>query len=160
MRSRGRILFAVSAVAVLFAALVVGRAAAGGGAPTTSATLTGGAEVPGPGDSNGSGSASITLDSAAGKVCFELDWSRIRGPWGAHIHRGGSDDAGPIVVSLFQSRDLTPLPRSIKGVTGCVRGVDAELINRIATNPSRYYVNVHTKDFPGGAIRGQLQSAV
>ncbi|HXF37061.1 MAG TPA: CHRD domain-containing protein [Actinomycetota bacterium] len=157
MRSRGRILFAVSAVAVLFAALVVGRAAAGAGA---SATLTGEAEVPGPGDRNGSGSASITLDRATGTVCFELDWSHIRGPWGAHIHRGGPDEAGPIVVSLFQSRNLTPLPRSIKGVTGCVRGVDADLIDRIANNPSRYYVNVHTKDFPGGAIRGQLGSGV
>ena len=158
MRSRGRIVFAVSAVTVLFAALVMGRATAG--FEGASATLTGEAEVPGPGDENGEGTANITFDPTTGKVCFELDWSHIRGPWGAHIHRGAPDEAGPVVVSLFQSRDLTPLPRSIKGVTGCVRGVDPELIARIENNPSRYYVNVHTKDFPGGAIRGQLERPV
>jgi uncharacterized protein (DUF3820 family) len=37
--------------------------------------------------------------------------------------------------------------------------VDAEgkLLRKIADKPGDYYVNVHTADFPAGAIRGQLQ---
>ncbi len=32
-------------------------------------------------------------------------------------------------------------------------------IDAILANPSGFYINVHTTDFPGGAIRGQLQLA-
>jgi hypothetical protein len=38
---------------------------------------------------------------------------------------------------------------------GCVSAA-RDLIKTIRMNPSNYYVNVHTTDFPDGAIRGQL----
>jgi hypothetical protein len=34
--------------------------------------------------------------------------------------------------------------------------VDKEKLDPIVANPSAYYVNVHTAEFPGGAVRGQL----
>jgi hypothetical protein len=69
----------------------------------------------------------------------------------AHIHAGGkSVAAGPIVVPLFTS------PKSGSKFEGCVKNVKKSLISKILKHPSRYYVNVHTMDFPGGAIRGQL----
>ena len=37
----------------------------------------------------------------------------------------------------------------------CVE-VAASLARAIQKNPAKYYVNVHTGDFPGGAVRGQL----
>jgi hypothetical protein len=37
-----------------------------------------------------------------------------------------------------------------------VTGVDPELIKDIRQNPSSYYVNLHTAEFPIGVIRGQL----
>jgi hypothetical protein len=34
--------------------------------------------------------------------------------------------------------------------------VDPALLDQLAQHPKRFYVNVHTGEFPGGAIRGQL----
>src|SRR5919106_6422267 len=49
--------------------------ATGGRAFTT--TLTGAAEVPGPGDPDGSGTAELTLNPGLGEVCFVLEVTGI-----------------------------------------------------------------------------------
>jgi len=51
---------------------------------------------------------------------------------------------------------LVPLaPPDASGTSsGCV-SVDPDLIKAIRQNPENYYVNVHTTDYPGGALRGQ-----
>jgi hypothetical protein len=111
------------------------------------ADLTGKAEVPGPGDPDGRGSATITLDPGARQVCFELTASQIDTPTAAHIHIGPSDSAGEIKVTLDP-----PVNGSSKGC----KDADASLIGQIAANADGFYVNVHTPPFPNGAIRGQL----
>jgi hypothetical protein len=42
---------------------------------------------------------------------------------------------------------------------GCV-DVDRDLLNAIRKRPEQYYVNVHTREFPEGAVRGQLERDV
>jgi hypothetical protein len=123
-------------------------AAKTGGRPL-SATLTGAAEVPGPGDADGRGSATIRLNQGQGKVCFFLTASNITLPAiGAHIHVGASTAFGAVVVTLT--------PPDATGVSfGCV-SASPDLIAAIRKNPSNYYVNIHTTDFTAGAIRGQL----
>jgi hypothetical protein len=155
MRTRLRMVVSLVVVA-LAASLVVGPAFAGTTADTTvaRATLTGAKEVPGPGDPNGTGWANIRLTPDRERVCFTLYWSKIRRPFAAHIHRGTADRSGPVRLTLFESR--LPLPGTFDMVRGCVRNVDAPLIQRMIDNPHRFYVNVHNRVYPAGAIRGQL----
>jgi CHRD domain len=113
-----------------------------------SATLTGEAEKPKAGDTDGTGRAVVKLKDD--QVCFELSWSNIAAANLGHIHRGTKDVAGPPVVNFF-----TKAPAKRKG---CVTA-DKALVARIAANPAGYYVNIHNKDFPAGAIRGQLSAS-
>ena len=113
-----------------------------------SAVLTGAAEVPGPGDPDGAGTAKLWLNQGQGRICFSLTWKDIATPTAAHIHDGAKGVAGAVVVTLSTG---TPF-RSM----GCATGVAKALIKDIRQNPHDYYVNVHNSTYPGGAIRGQL----
>ncbi len=120
-----------------------------GGRPLT-ASMSGDQEVPFPGDPDGSGAATVTLNQGQGEVCWDIEVSDISLPsFGAHIHVGAAGVAGPIVVFLS--------PPDAGGTSaGCTTGVDPDLIKAIRQNPAGYYVNVHNFDFPPGAVRGQL----
>jgi hypothetical protein len=122
---------------------------AAGGRPFTT-TLTGEAEIPGPGDPDGSGTATITLNSGRGEVCWEIHVMDITLPAsGAHIHViDPATGFGGVVVALSP-------PDESGHSSGCTTA-DADLIKGIKKNPEMYYVNVHTTDYPGGALRGDL----
>jgi hypothetical protein len=121
----------------------------GQGSDKFQTSLKGKNEVPGPGDTDGSGSADITVDRTLNQVCFTIHVSGVTLPaTAAHIHQGATGIAGPIVVTL------TP-PDANGSSSGCAV-VTPDLVNAIMANPSEYYVNVHTTDFPNGALRGQL----
>lgn len=137
---------------VLAAALLLGSSAGAQGRPL-STTLTGAAEAPGPGDPDATGSALITLNQGQGEVCFDLSWENIDGTVVAsHIHVAPPGTPGPIVVPLFVGESFPGTGSD----SGCVSGVDEELIKAIRQDPAAYYVNIHSTVFPSGAIRGQL----
>lgn len=119
------------------------------GGKKLSATLTGAAEVPAPGDADGAGTAQIRLRVGQGQICHKLMVSNITLPAAAaHIHQGAAGVAGPVVVTLTT-------PDADGSVEGCATA-SRELVKQISKNPAGYYVNVHTSDFPAGAVRGQL----
>ena len=143
-----RVTIVVCVLAVLgLAALAVSVGAGAGGRPY-STVLTGANERPGPGDPDGSGTASITLNQGLNEVCFHLTVSGIAPATLAHIHIAPPTDPGPIVVHLAA-------PTSGES-SGCVDNVDPKLIKAIRQDPGAYYINVHNADFPAGALRGQL----
>jgi hypothetical protein len=109
--------------------------------------LTGASEAPGPGDTKGSGTATVTLAATKGQVCYEISVSGIGEPSAAHIHQAPAGVAGDIVVPFAT-------PAGGKG-SGCV-DVAKDLLGKIVANPAGFYVNVHTAEFPKGAVRGQL----
>ena len=117
-----------------------------GGRPLSTA-LTGSEEVPGPGDTDGSGQVEITLNHGQGQVCWDLRVEDIATATAAHIHRGVAGVAGDVVVTLTPPADGSS--------DGCA-DVDRELIKEILQDPAQFYVNVHNADFPNGAVRGQL----
>jgi len=139
-------IFVLVAVALSLVLLMAARPAFAGGRPF-STELTGAAEVPGPGDPDGSGSAHLTLNQGQGEVCFHLVVEGIAPATAAHIHVGAAGVAGPVVVGL--------VPPTGGESSGCV-SADLELIKAIRQNPDGYYVNVHNPNFPAGAVRGQL----
>lgn len=133
-------------LAVLIVLVVLVSAVSAHGGRPLSAELLGANEVPA-GDPDGSGFADVTLNQGQGEVCFAIEVSGIGTITAAHIHTGAVGVNGPPIVNF------NPV---VNGLTNCVSGVDADLIKAIRQNPELYYVNVHTTEFPGGAVRGQL----
>jgi hypothetical protein len=116
------------------------------------AAMNGANEKPGVGDADGAGVSNVLIFPATGRLCYTMAVTNIILPTvAAHIHRGGADVAGPVVVP-FKGPDAAGL------ASGCVTP-DPTLVRDIAANPSAFYTNAHTRDFPGGAVRGPLAAA-
>lgn len=119
---------------------------------TLAASLSGANEKPTPGDVDGAGFALVIIDPDAGSVRFALFAKDILTPTAAHIHRGTSDVAGPVVVNFN--------PTFENGIaSGIVTTTNIALLDEIIGNPGGFYVNIHNSAFPNGAIRGQLVAA-
>jgi hypothetical protein len=119
-------------------------------APTTlTATLAGVTEGDNPGDPDGTGTASVVLDPAAGTACWNLSATGIEPVTQSHIHVGAAGVSGDVVVPL----DVDGFEGTSEG---CTMDVDAAVLQAVIDNPAGHYVNLHTADFPPGAIRGQL----
>ncbi len=142
MTPKSTLALSVVASASLLATAAVAQSAANG-ERTYSLTLTGANEAPGPGDPDGSGTATVTVSVRDQEVCYSFEVSGVEPLTGAHIHEAPVGSPGPIVV-----------PLDVSG-SGCEE-VTARLAAQILAHPSDYYLNVHTAEFPAGALRDQL----
>ena len=147
MRTRSRPSVALAAALGLLAALALSGTALAAETVLT-ADLAGSAET----DEDGTGSAMTTLDPEAGTACWELSVENIEPATQSHIHVGAEGESGDVVVPL----DVDGFEGTSEG---CVEDQDAATLQAIVDDPAGYYVNIHTADFPGGAIRGQLVGA-
>jgi len=114
------------------------------------AVATGAAEVPGPGDPDGSGMVVLT-GGESGTLNYSAIIQNIDAPNASHIHRGASTIAGPVVITLASA-----YPDNM--ATGTA-SVSETLLTEIVGNPTNFYFNVHNSAFPDGAIRGALNLA-
>ena len=108
-------------------------------------SLEGAQETAGGAD-EGYGDFSAEIDPAKGTLCYMLAVGDVE-MTAAHIHQGKAGEDGPPVATL---EDTGPDDKA------CLE-LDAELLRKIGSKPQNYYVNVHTADYPKGAIRGQLE---
>jgi hypothetical protein len=112
---------------------------------TLAATLNGANETAG-GKAGGSGSFTAQVDADAGDLCYTLAVDGIGEPTAAHIHSGAAGtDGGPVTAVEITGADLDE----------CV-ALEPDTLAAIVAAPGNYYVNVHTAEFPAGAVRGQL----
>ena len=133
--------------------LVVSAGVPGAGAdnPGLWARLSGANEVGG-GDPDGRGRIEIYEEN--GQACFWLTWRDIGAPTAAHIHKGKRGQNGPIVHTLYSG----PAISRGRSIERCTNDYDPDVAAAVLANPSDYYVNIHNRAYPDGAVRGQLQA--
>lgn len=110
-------------------------------------TLTGEAETPS-GDPVGTGAATVRMRPGQGQVCYRVAVTNLTPAIAAHIHRAPAGTSGNVVVPLHT-------PSASGQASGCTAAARS-LVAAMLAKPANFYVNVHTKEFPGGAVRGQL----
>ncbi|MDZ4754099.1 MAG: CHRD domain-containing protein [Phycisphaerae bacterium] len=111
--------------------------------------LSGDQEV-GAGDPDGSGSATLWLDTGVNKIFWDITYKNIDAPSDSHIHDGDFGTNGPVFIGFGPGTTGGP-----GTLIGDKDATDAQL-DQIIADPAGFYVNVHNAAFPGGAIRGQL----
>lgn len=112
-----------------------------------------GAEIPGRGDSDGQGTAKLDFDRQKQTACLGITWSKLRGDVTAlHLHAGARGSEGPISIPFFNDQHF---PGAQHTFSGCAHS-SPDQTNAVINNPAGFYLNVHSIQFPDGAIRGQL----
>ena len=150
--------------------LITGNAISAEMKKVFTAHLAGDNEVP-PVDSQGQGQAIFTLNEDGTALHYKLIVANTKNVTQAHIHCGEAGINSPVVVFLFDfvaggvnqngvlaegtitSANIIPRTSS----EACMGGLATfeDLLERIRNGS--VYVNVHTVDFQGGEIRGQIQ---
>jgi predicted lipoprotein with Yx(FWY)xxD motif len=101
------------------------------------------------GDPDGQGIANMRIAPNRELICINALVANVAPLILAHIHAAPAGQNGPIVV------DFTDKIRGNE-IRGCVKA-DEQLLRRIVLEPQNYYVNIHSEEFPAGAVRGQVR---
>jgi hypothetical protein len=120
-----------------------------------------GANEPGGGDPDGIGTSKIVVKAKGNTVCvgtkkvFNIPLPST----GHHIHKGDAATNGPIVVPLAVVTAKPSKPgkpaKPGKSAKLCGTASSTDILSMI-NEPDQWYVNVHSSEFPGGAIRAQF----
>lgn len=121
--------------------------------------MSGANERPNPVNPAGTGTATFTLDAAESTLSYTISVSGMTSTiTAAHIHLGGANVAGSVIVPLTTPVNGQQVAGTITNATALSLGLSFKsLIALMRTGD--VYVNVHTTTNPAGEIRGQLQAA-
>src|SRR5437870_3005301 len=104
----------------------------------------------------------------SGTVIFDVDY-RFPGPvtiTGLHIHNGPLGVNAPVVIDTGTNATSTAVTGATRGNIFRIVEIPASnttgiaALNGLFTDPTQYYINMHTTVNPGGVIRGQLSKNV
>ena len=145
------VLILVAALAVLVVSTPAGAAGDSATKCTAYTVLKAGNEVP-PSGSKAFGAAAVRVEGTTVSFAVTIVNPARETFFAGHIHSGVAGVNGPVVVTLFAGPDtdrkfIVQAPRI---------EVDAATAAGICADVDAFYVNFHTRVFPGGAIRGQL----
>lgn len=124
-------------------------------------------EVPPITDLDAGGLAEVTLDLkvhgnrvVAGFTTFDVDY-RFPGSVTTilmHVHKAPAGVSGGVVIdSRLQATADADGRGNIASRVPMLRADRLVIFEEILADPSQFYVNLHTTEHPGGALRGQLQ---
>lgn len=131
------------------------------------AHLSGAEEVP-PAATNAQGQATFQMTRDGMAMRFQLNVANIENITMAHIHLAPFGTNGPVVAWLYPAGPPAQLiPGRSQGVLSAGVVTDANLVGPLAGQTladllaemasGNAYVNVHTSQFPGGEVRGQIR---
>src|SRR5262245_11113867 len=118
------------------------------GGPAFAAAMAGRSTECPPGDPVATATAQFHMRAGQGQVCYQITAANLPPAVAAHIHRGAAGVAGPVVIPL-------KTPTAAGTSSGCAAAA-RPLIKAVLAAPAGFYANVHTAEFPAGALRGQL----
>jgi putative cell wall-binding protein len=102
--------------------------------------------VPEPGDFEGSGFAFMLGTDDPDELCAYVGHFDLSSPpSGMHIHEGAEGEVGDVVLEL-------PVPDG-EELAFCLTD---EVVPDLFDGETEHYIQIHTEDFPDGAVRGQL----
>jgi hypothetical protein len=129
------------------------------------ATLSGDQETPAPGVLTGaSGTAAVTVNLSTQTISWIIDvFNMPSGTNNAHFHVGGPGLAGPTVVNIAFPTNISNDYRLTGSATAAnllVRGDQGirsweDFLQSLVGGQT--YINIHSVNFPGGEIRGQVR---
>ncbi|WP_219470034.1 CHRD domain-containing protein [Nonomuraea rhizosphaerae] len=102
------------------------------------------------------GKATWWLRPDGSSIGWTVSWNALAPVTNGHLHKGVAGRNGAVAADLFA--DPAGLPGNLTGLAGETR-VASSVVRHIAADPGRYYTNLHTTEFGGGAVRGQLSGA-
>jgi hypothetical protein len=114
-------------------------------------TAVGSQEVGTVGDADGVANVQVVLIPSQNRACLIALARNLTLPATlVHIHSGVAGTNGPVAI------DFTSVVRQ-NATAGVINGcVENPNVTAVAQAPANFYVNIHTSDFPKGAVRGQL----
>jgi hypothetical protein len=154
-------------IILLLALVLFTTTALAGSKRTFTASLSGGEEVPAA-DTQAQGQAIFKVSKDGESISYKLIVANIENVTQAHIHLAPAGANGPVVVWLYPGGPPAQLiPGRFDGILAEGTLTAADLVGSLAGGTLKdllenmasgnAYVNVHTSQFPGGEVRGQIR---